>query len=167
MVLLLSSFSSHSKVRINWFELLLSSCWDGFSVLRCWRCSCCRFISNWLLLIPEIEDLISRSSVFCFGSSAAVSKRNLTAACWILLLERAPRGLAQQLYLEKSKHGKYDVTLDTWKWKSDLLRIWKLWELPTSFCDTFSFIPLPLCSLSISFVVNILWSPWRLDVSAV
>lgn len=65
-----------------------------------------------LLMICEIEASIWRSSVFLDGGSAAVSKRDFSVTCWILLLERAPCGLAKQLHLEYSQHGKY-VILDT------------------------------------------------------
>lgn len=38
--------------------------------------------------------------LFDGSSSAAVSKRNLSVICWILLLDRAPCALAKQLHLE-------------------------------------------------------------------
>ena len=65
-------------------------------------------------MFPEIEDLILWSNVFLLffspGRSAALSKTDLIVSCWILLLERAPHGLAKQLHVQQSQHGKYDVT---------------------------------------------------------
>lgn len=46
---------------------------------------------------------------FVVGSSAASSKRDLNVPYWILLMESAPHGLAQQLYLDWSQQENHNV----------------------------------------------------------
>lgn len=46
---------------------------------------------------------------FVVGSSAASSKRDLNVPYWILLMESAPHGLVQQLYLDWSQQENHNV----------------------------------------------------------
>lgn len=101
--LLLSSFLAMVKLAIHWFELM-SSLWDVFSVCIAPGDSCCScFISDRVRLIPEIKALISWSNGLFFPPCFIKQRFVL---CWIMLLEKAPHGLAQQLYVEQPQQGK-------------------------------------------------------------
>lgn len=121
-------------------------------------CCCCCFISSWLLTLPE-GDLILWSNVFWlwffffsfFCGSAVWSKRGLNVPLGILLMERGPPGLAQQLYVERSQQRQHD-SAQSWRLHPTS---WRSRNYPlTPLCPKNP----PACILNLQHITRSLWS---------
>lgn len=117
-----------------------------------WDSRCC---SNWLLLIPEIEDLILWSNVFflfvCFFSLVAVLLYQRDLSVLDSVVEESSSWIRTAALFRTITV--WEIWCDSWSWRSDLLKICKLpirvlsvftFSAPTSLCHIFAFMP-PLC----------------------